>query len=513
MPIIEASAVHGPVREKADVCVVGTGAGGAVVAAILAEAGARVIVLEKGGFYTAEDFSQREDDMLGKIEGGHGFTTSSDGATTFTYAECVGGSTVHYWADTFPIPPDRLALWNERFGVEHTVESLKPSLERVSRIMHVVRAPEELLNENNRLVRAGMAALGWQDHGDVVTQARRGCVGSGYCQLGCAYNAKMSTLITYVPMASRAGAVIYADAPAEEIVVRGGRVHGVRGVIRHRATRRTISTIEVDAPRVVVAAGGIGTPLLLLRSRIADKSDQIGKNFVVNPGYVVFGLFEHELDNHRKPPCTYAIKGFRQVRTGPAGAYEEGGWIALSSHQYPGIHSVMLGGFGPAHRERMLKYRRLASLYSVIDDEETGEVTLGEDGAPAIRYTTRGQDVHKVRDFFAKCAQVLLAAGAVEAWLPDEAATVVRNPRQARALREMRFEPGGMLCAAPHLLGTCRMGSRPYHAVVDSWGASHSVEGLVVADGSIMPTSISVDPSLTIMTFADAIGHRLAAHG
>lgn len=513
MPIIEGQTVRETVWEKADVCVVGTGAGGAVVAAILAEAGARVVVLEKGGFYTAEDFSQREEDMLGKIEGGHGFTTSTDGTTTFTYGECVGGSTVHYWADTFPIPPDRLQMWNGAFGVEHTEESLAPSFARVSRIMHVVQAAESMLNENNRLVRAGMATLGWRDKGEVVMQARHGCVGSGYCQLGCAYNAKMSTLITYVPMASRAGAVIYADAPADEVVVRGGRVRGVRGHVRDRATGQTIATLEVEAPRVVVAAGGIGTPLLLLRSAVPDKSEQIGKNFVVNPGYVVFGLFERDIVNNRYPPCTYAIKGFRQVTTASGGAYEEGGWIALASHQYPGVHSVMLGGFGAGHRERMLRYRRLASLYSVIDDEEPGEVTVGAGGAPRIRYTTSGRDVPKVRDFFAKCARVLLAAGAREVWLPDGGSTVVRTEAEAAALRNMPLEPGDMLCAAPHLLGTCRMGARPYHAVVDSWGASHTVEGLTIADGSIMPTSISVDPSLTIMAVADAIGHRLAGRG
>jgi choline dehydrogenase-like flavoprotein len=512
MPIVEGAAVRGDVRATADVCVVGTGAGGAVVAAILAEAGARVVVLEKGGFYTAEDFSQREDDMLGKIEGGHGFTTSTDGTTTFTYGECVGGSTVHYWADTYPIPQDRLKLWNERFGVEHTWQSLAPSFARVSRIMHVALADEGMMNENNRLVRAGMEALGWQDKGEVVTQARRGCVGSGYCQLGCAYNAKMSTLVTYVPMASRAGAVIYADAPAEEIVVAGGRVRGVRGTVRDRATRRPKARIEVTCDRVVVAAGGIGTPLLLLRSAVRDKSGQVGKNFVVNPGYAVFGLFGRTLENHRRPPCTYAIKGFRRVATGAGGAYREGGWIALSSHQYPGVHSVMLGGFGAAHRARMLKYPRLASLYSVVDDEEPGEIAADDSGAPRITYTTRGKDVPKVRDFFAKSARVLLAAGAEEVWLPD-GETVVRTAAEADGLAGLPIAPGRMLCAAPHLLGTCRMGSRPYHTVVDSWGASHSVDGLTVADGSIMPTSISVDPSLTIMAFADAIGHHLAKRG
>jgi choline dehydrogenase-like flavoprotein len=161
----------------------------------------------------------------------------------------------------------------------------------------------------------------------------------------------------------------------------------------------------------------------------------------------------------------------------------------------------------------MLQYRHLASLYSVIDDEETGDVALGPGGHPRLTYRTRGGDVPKVRDFFSKCAKVLLAAGAGEVWLPDEAQTVVRTQREADAVATRPIDLGGMLCAAPHLLGTCRMGPRPYHAVVDSWGAVHGVEGLTVADGSIMPTSISVDPSLTIMAMADAIAYRLAAAG
>jgi choline dehydrogenase-like flavoprotein len=215
-------------RERADVIVIGSGAGGASTAMRFAEAGKKVLVLERGGYYTGlldpldrtrlghGTLNQREDDMLARIDGGRGFTTTEDGLANLTYGNCVGGATVHYWADSYRTPPDRLELWERDFGVEgHSADELAPYFAEIERDLGIHPATSEYYNVNNLLFRQGIEALGWR--GEPVPQARRGCSKSGHCMQGCSFDAKQSMLVTYIPRAVHAGAVVYADCRVDGI--------------------------------------------------------------------------------------------------------------------------------------------------------------------------------------------------------------------------------------------------------------------------------------------------------
>ena len=205
---------RGEIRESADVCVVGSGAGGAVAAAELAEAGLSVVVLEQGHHWTSRDFTQREDEMLPRLFEEGGMRQTVDGGVIVLQGRNVGGSTVHNLCYAFRTPPAILRMWREEHGLpELTDEAMAPSFERVERHLQVKPIQEREVNALNRLVRQGTEALGYS--GFVTRHNRENCVLSGYCILGCSYDAKQSMLVTYVPSADDAGARRVED-PTEQ---------------------------------------------------------------------------------------------------------------------------------------------------------------------------------------------------------------------------------------------------------------------------------------------------------
>lgn len=518
--VIEGAALRGDRREETDVVVIGSGAGGASVAMRLAEAGLRVVVLERGGYYTGladpvdpskpgrGTLNQREDDMLARIDGGRGLTTTGDGHVALTYGNCVGGATVHYWADTYRAPPDRLERWERGFGLEgRDVETLRPYYEQIERDLHVHPAGETFYNGNNKRFRAGIEALGW--HGEAVPQARKGCVRSGYCMQGCSYDAKQSMLVTYVPRALRAGARVYSDCRVESIEVEGGRAAGVTASLLDRATGRPHGArLAVKARAVVLAAGGYGTAPLLLRSGLANSSGLVGKNLRANPCSMVFGLFDADVVMWRNIPAAYGCLEWRLARE-EGGRYREGGYLLMPNQLTPAALAAFLPGFGASHRRLMEALPRIGGTMAWIDDEETGEILVDGEGRPRYRLPIEGRNAAMLRDSMKKGAQALLAAGAREVFLGDPEGTRIRDEKEIAKIDSVRIGPGAMSFPAPHPAGACRMGPDPARSVVNADGETHDVRGLYVADPSVFPTGVSVDPSETILAFSLLLADRL----
>jgi choline dehydrogenase-like flavoprotein len=497
--IIQGTAHAGEVRERADVVVVGTGAGGATLAVYLAERGWDVVMVERGAFLRAEDFSQREEEAMGAFNGRRGLDTTTDNAIFLNYAQAVGGTTVHYWGDSFRTPHDRLERWRREQGLEWmTPAELDPHWDEIERELGIHVAEEKLFNENNRLVRKGCEALGVEGHAPPT--ARVDCIACGWTQFGCAYNRKTSQLITTIPRISKVGGRIYSDARAERIVVENGRARGVEGVFVERQSGEARGRFRIDAEVVVLAGGALGTAELLLRNL---KDPTVGRRFYINPHYWVFADFDREIDNVTGLPCAYVVHEWRQVRRGADGSYAGGGYIMLCSHQSPGITAAMLPETGAAHAERMGRFRHLGSLMSVIDEEHPGRVFLDGDGNRRTEYRVQGVDAEKAVDYLQNASRIFLAAGAKEVWVPDIYGTVVRNESEIRSrITLASVQPNAQFCAGSHLLGTAPMGVDPADSFAGPTGEAHRVRGLYVADGAVLPGSVSVDPSLTIMGVA-----------
>lgn len=504
--IIQGTGHEGDVRDRADVVVVGTGSGGGTLAAYLADRGWDVVMVEKGGFFTADDLSQREEEAMADFNGRRGLDSTVDNAFFLNYAEAVGGSTLHYWGDSFRTPADRLEQWRVRHGIDWmTPGELEPHWEAIEEDLHIHIAEEHLFNENNRLVRAGCEATGIE--GSAVPTARIDCIGCGWTQYGCPYNRKTAQNIITIPRVSKSGGRIYSDARAENIVVENGRAVAIEGSLLDRDTDTAKGSFRVDGDAIVLAGGALGTAELLLRN---FEDDVVGRRFYINPHYFVFGDFGREIDNVTGIPCAYSVHGLRREQVDPEGRYIGGGYTMLCSHQSPGVTAALLSASGADHTERMRKWRHLGSLMSVIDEANPGRVFLGDDGHRRTWHRVRGVDALKAVDYLKNASRIFLAAGAEEVWIPDVYGTTVRNEREIEeriTLRSVR--PNAQFCAGSHLLGTAPIGTDPSDSFAGLDGQAHRVPGLYVADGAAVPTSVSVDPSQTIMGIARHIAAGL----
>ncbi len=464
---------------KADFCVVGSGAGGAVVAAELAESGASVVVLEQGPGHDADGFTARPPEMLARLyrDGGQTATLGTP-PVLLPLGRGLGGTTLVNSGTCFRTPPYVLARWAREFGLEVDEPALAPFFERVERALSVSEVTPELAGANAAIARRGAERLGWS-HGYLRRNAR-GCVGSGVCVFGCPTSAKQHTGITYIPRARAAGARILTGADVRQVLVAGGRAHGVR------ARRADGSALEVRAPEVIVACGAIYTPLLLDASRLADASGQRGRNLSLHPATAAFALMDEVVDMSRGVPQSFYVDEFAAdgiMLEGVAGP--------------PAYAAMSLPLTGARHARAMADYRHLVQFGLMVSDRSRGRVRSVA-GRPLIRYDLVREDLDRFRAGLARLEQLFAAAGAREVYLP--LGTGVR-PQHASA-RELRL-------AAFHPLGTARADARPSHGVTDGDLAMHGVAGVHVADGSVVPSALGVNPQLTIMALATRLAFGL----
>jgi choline dehydrogenase-like flavoprotein len=499
------------VREyEADVCVIGAGAGGAIVAGELAEGGADVVLLEQGPWHDPDGFTARPPQMLARLyrEAGQTLTLGTP-PIVLPLGSGLGGTTLVNSGTCFRTPSHVLERWREDFGLELDSETLERCFQRVEEALSVSEVTPELAGANAAVARRGAQALGWS-HGYLRRNAR-GCVGSGVCAFGCPTSAKQHTGITYVPRAERAGARVLTGATVERIEVRGGRVQGVcarlaggqSGTGRGAEVRpsggpsaafRGAGTVRVSAPRVVVAAGTIHTPLLLAANGIGGASGQLGRNLSMHPATAGFALMDEVVDMARGVPQSFYVDEW-------AGE----GIIFESIAGPPSYAAASLPLQGERHARAMHSYRHLAQIGLMVSDSSRGRVrrmryppTRYPPTRPWITYDLDEHDLARFRTGIARMRELFESAGAREVYLPLPDGVA---PEQVRAkdLRLMAFHP----------LGTARADADPARGVVDSNLQVYGVGGLYVADGSVVPSALGVNPQITIMALATRLAYHL----
>ncbi len=462
-------------RLNADVCVIGAGAGGAVVAAELAEGGADVVVLEQGPEHDPNRFSARPPEMLARLyrDGGQTVTLGNP-PIGLPLGRGLGGTTLVNSGTCFRTPPRVLERWRAEFGLELDEAGMRPFFERVETALSVAEVTPELAGLNAAVARRGAERLGWS-HGYLRRNAK-GCVGSGVCAFGCPTGAKQHTAITYLPRARAAGARILTGADVRRVLIRAGRAVGVQAR----------SGLEVRAPAVVVAAGTIHTPLLLQRSGLGGESGQLGRNLSLHPATAAFARMDHLVEMARGVPQSFYVDEFvgeGMIFEGVAGP--------------PAYAALALPLSGPRHAAAMASYRRLAQFGLMVSDSSRGRVhTLA--GRPVIRYDLCSADLARFRSGLARLEQLFWAAGAVEVFLPLPVGVRPENARR-RDLKLMGFHP----------LGTARADAHPARGVLDGDLQVHGCAGVYVADGSAVPSPPGVNPQLTIMALATRLAHTM----
>lgn len=493
---------EGEIRDACEVLVVGSGPGGAVVAKELAEAGRDVVLLEEGPPFGAKDFRQEAGEALTRLLREAG-TRVARGNLFFPtmQAMALGGGSVVNSAICARSPAWVFDKWAEKVGTSLTAAALEPHYLRVEEVLGVAPTPLDVQGERNLRFKRGCDALGISSeptHRNVA-----GCKGSAECFTGCRNGAKKSTDVSYVPRAIRAGARVYSSVRAEQILFDGRRAVGVRGHAVEPFTHREGPVAEIRAKIVVLAAGCMATPLLMLRSGLTHPRGLIGGDLQFHPGLAIMAVFPDPID-----PWEGATQGYHSLHFLEEGIKLEVLWSP------PAVLASRLPGFGHDFQRHLTTYRRMAPYDVIIAAEHSHGAVKPKRGSlePDLTFHFAAEDVARIQRGLGILSDICWAAGA-ESILPGLHGVPehIFSKRDAEVLRTKRLEPKDMISAGNHAFGSTRMAPRPEDGVVDEDGRCHGLDNLYIADTGIFPGSPAVNPMLTCMALADRVAAGIAA--
>jgi len=509
--VVRGADLPGDLHRTADVVVIGTGAGGAVAAERLARAGFEVVLLEDGALHQAADFTEQEATLAEQLYADGAMRATDDLAVQMLQGRAVGGSTTINWMIMLRTPDFVLDEWQRAHGLSgFDAATLAPVFDRVEREVHARPVSDDAHSPNNRVILDGARALGWSARSAVINA--KGCVRSGFCGIGCRYDAKQGTLLTYVPRALAAGATLHADARADRIeVLERDSGHGtaprkrVHATVRHGARTQTLT---IDAPLVVVAAGAVGSPVLLQRSGLGGGA--VGQYLRLHPTTATIGVFDREIVGSAGIPLSTMCDEHLQWD-----GTDYGFWLECPPF-LPSLGAVAAPGFGRAHAARMTQFRHLSSVIALTRDgaetrTSSGRVQVARDGRVSIRYALTAPDAARVRASIEAAARLQLAAGAREVHTLHTTPIVVRRESELAQLRQLSVGANRVGLFSAHVNGTCRMGGDARTAVTSPEGERYGARGVYVCDGALLPTAPGVNPQETIMALATLVSERLAA--
>lgn len=447
---------------RADAIVVGSGAGGAPVAAALAESGRDVLVLESGPRLETADFNGREGEMLTRLLTTHAVNRTNQ---SLFAGSCVGGSTVVNDALCFRPPRRLLEDWR---GKGLRLEGFEDFVELAWREVHASPTGRENTNRNAHHLEVGARKLGWRV--ESIPRNVRGCANLGLCNFGCPSGAKQSTLVTWLPRAERAGARVQAGRRVDRVLLESGAVRGVE-----------VAGERIEAPLVVLAAGVLGTPPILQASGI-----RAGPGFQAHSSLYVSARFAERVDGFYGPTMSMGVTEFA-----PDFMLEN---VAVQ----PLVTATSLPGFGADHERLLRALPYLARCVVVLRDQARGHV-----GSQGIDYRFAGADHEAMRRALLEAVRLYLAAGAEEVFLPLQAPHSVQSVEAARALLPELIDASRMASLyAVHLFGGAPMADDPQRGVCDEAGAVFATRGLYVSDASALPSNTGVNPQITILANA-----------
>ncbi len=486
---------------EADVVVIGSGAGGGVVAGELALAGKSVIVLEKGGYNNEANFTLQEAQAMQELYLKRGTLTSKDLGIIVLAGSTLGGGTTVNWMTSFRTPSEVLEEWEQRSGLpgRFTSSHMQESFAAVEQRIHV-NTDNSQHNRQNRLLLDGSVALGY--HAGVLPRNAVGCEQRcGTCGFGCRYGCKQSTMKTYLQDAYDHRARIIVHCSADKVLLENGRVAGVQATVTGRESGKT-HRLTISAKTVIVAAGAIHSPAILLRSGL--ENPHIGRHLHLHPTTTVAGIY---------PDRVYGWQGVMQSVYSNEFAYLDGnyGYKLEVPPAHPGLLGLATPWFSARDcREQMTHAPNIATFIILTRDRGEGTVTLDRFGEPVIDYVVSVYDRQHLKHGLRQAARIHFAAGATSIMTLHSKRTRLDRPadgeirgQQLRAfdrqIEQHGMDPNRIMMFTAHQMGTCRMGADPKTSVTNEHGEVHGVKGLFVCDGSLFPAPSGVNPMLSIM--------------
>lgn len=471
-----------------------------MVAKELAEAGRSVIVIEEGGYFTHEDFVGAPITRFQRLSRDAGTTqTFSRRPIPLPLGKAVGGTTVINSGTCWRTPDKVLNDWASQFGIEDgSPDAMRPYFESVERTLNIRPVPRDLWGRNAELTHQGVTNLGVS--GGPLLRNITDCHGCGTCAMGCPTNAKQAMHISYLPLAQSSGARIYARTRVDRVLVSGGRAAGIEASIldEHEHVR---ARLVVHAPVVVVAAGTIHTPVVLKRSGLEGSSRQLGRNLRIHPALGVAGAFAEDVSSWKGTLQPYFVDEL----------FDSHDVMLETTSSVPALAAGAVPGVGRDAVNMLPGLRHVASIGLYVSDTSAGRVRLLPGSRePIITYRLNDHDLRKLLVGMRLAAEIHLAAGAFAAMIGLPGLPAITSRKDLDKIVEGNWKVTDVRPTAFHPMGTARMGRRG-KGVVDSWGRHHDVDNLYVADGSIFPTCVGVNPQVSIMAFATRTAETIAA--
>ena len=484
---------------EADICVIGTGAGGSAVANELSKKNLKIIMIEAGEFLMPKDMNQREQDMFPKLFYEGGARRTRDKSIRVIHGKGVGGSTLHN-INLCKKPPKELIDHWELPNFTH--EKFMKSVNQVWEDLKVSQIEEHFRNTANELFKTGIDKLGFS--GGALFHNRVGCYQSGFCELGCSFNAKMNALRVYIPKIVDAGGIILSETKALKLNYSNRLATHLTCEVFNNLGEK-VSTQIIRAKKFISAAGAIQSPLLFERSGLPDPHSQIGTNLRLHPGVVALGVFDQEVNCWQGIPQSYECDEFLKFSKDPA---VNRVWLITSSAHPIGASSIV-PGFGEEHKQMMKYYPHIVPVTPMVHDFSSGTVSSTFGGGVDINYTLNQSDRDQLSLGLKKASEILLAAGAKKVIIPTRTPIVLKNFKEIEKA-DLSILNWDLDMVAVHPMGSLSMGDKINNSAIDTNLRFHHLDNLFVADASVYPTSLGIPPQISTYSIGHFLGQTLS---
>lgn len=481
-----------------DIVIIGSGAGGGIAAEQLAQAGFKVLLIEEGAYYTRDDFVMQERWAYPNLYQEGAARKTRDQAIGILQGRTVGGSTTVNWTTSIRTPQPTLDYWQSEFGINFSGDNdLTPYFAKAEQRLNIHQWPIPP-NTNNAKLQQGCEALGWQY--TVINRNVNGCANLGYCGMGCPINAKQSMLVSTIPAALTLGATLISRLSVRQLHWQGDSITGLDAVpVDQHFQPRSDIRIRITAKHYIVAAGAIGSPALLLRSKLPNPSGRLGKHTYLHPTVISGALFDEAINGHSGAPQSIYSDQF----VWPADSQQPGFKLEVPP-LHPVLMATKLTGTGQQHAALMQQFNQLQVTIALLRDgfhphSQGGTVQLDNAGQPLLDYPISDYLWQGMRQALLAMAELQFAAGAKQVLPIHHDAKLYHSwPEAKAAIQGLPMQKLRQTVVSAHVMGGCNMSVSPKKGVVDINGRHHQLQNLSVFDGSILPTSLGANPQLTI---------------
>jgi choline dehydrogenase-like flavoprotein len=507
--VLEGQTLTADLEVGCDVCIIGSGPGGSVAAEVLARRGLAVVVLEEGGYFTRARFRQREDEAYPQLYQEGGSRATRDAAITILQGRSVGGGGTVNWTTCFRTPDDVVDTWRTRHAATSvSVEDLAPHWDWLENRLHIAEIPLEASNRNNRTLYDGCKALGIE--AGPTKRNVLGCAFTGSCGHGCPIDAKQSMGVTLLPDAMKAGAAVVSRCRVEKIAYQGPRAVAVEGEFLDAWGLEPTGVRITVKPRLVIVSGGaINSPALLLKSGTPDESGLLGRRTFLHPVIMSVPFFKEPVRGFQGAPQSIASHAF-------AHRGDEVGFFLEVAPIHPMIAATAAPGFGRDHLEFMKQLPYVAGHIAITidgfhDDVVGGRVSVLSSGRAVIDYPIVERHWRAFKEGQKTLARIGFAAGAHSIGTGHEPMLVMKSEADIDKIDDMPWEACRVGVFSAHQMGGCGMSDDPKRGVVRSSDLRHHrIENLHVIDGSVFPTSLGVNPQVSIYGLSRLAASRIA---